>query len=89
VAVDIGPDGGVAVEVAAALGVPEPAALASGDVDPGVVQVLPHLGEGVPGVPPVGGIEVADGRRGLCEGLGHEATMGPGRSIVKPEVILA
>jgi hypothetical protein len=63
VAVDIGPDGGVAVEVAAALGIPEPATLTASDVDAWVVQVLPHLGERVPSVPPVGGIQSVGGRR--------------------------
>ena len=85
VSMDIGPDGGVSIEVATSFGIPQPAPLASSDMDARVVQVLPHLGEGVPGVPPVGGNQGVGGRRDRGGRREHRERVIAARGIVKSE----
>ena len=85
VPVDVRPDRGVAVEVAPALGVDQPAPLAAHEVQAGVVHVLPHLGERMPGMPPVGGIQGVEGRRGRRGGRGHKASVAGRGRLLSPK----
>ena len=77
VAMDVRPDRGVAVEVTLPFPVDQPVALAAHQVEPGIVQVLLHLGERVPPEAPVGGVEgVQTGRVG-CGGSRHPPVLSP------------